>query len=54
MYGLKLSWIIPVIILFFLIVVIGVGIYQINSDRNPWDFGESDIPGSGWYFLNRE
>jgi hypothetical protein len=40
MYGIKLGWIIPIIILFVLFVVIGVGVYQINSDRNPWFFGE--------------
>jgi len=35
-----LGWIIPVIVLIILIVVITVGIYQLNSDGNPWNFGE--------------
>jgi len=53
MYGYKLGWIVPVIVLSVLITVIGVGIYQINSDGNPWDFGRSDIPSSGWDFLSK-
>ena len=52
MYGYKLGWIVPVIVLFFIITVIGVGIYQINSDGNPWNFG-SDTPNSGWDFLSK-
>jgi len=51
MYGLKLGWIVPVIVLFVLITVILVGIYQLNSDGNPWYFGESDMTNSGWDFL---
>ena len=51
MYGLKFGWIIPVIVLFVLITVIGVGIYQLNSDGNPWDFGGSDMSNSRWDFL---
>jgi len=39
MYGFKFGLIFPIIILFILITVIVVGIYQINSDGNPWHFG---------------
>jgi hypothetical protein len=53
MYGYKLGWIVQVIVFSVLIIVIGVGIYQINSNGNPWDFGGSDISGSGWYFLSK-
>jgi hypothetical protein len=49
MYGLK-GWILPIIVLIALIVTIWVGIYQLNSDGNPWYFGESE-PQS-WYFLD--
>ncbi|WP_461255103.1 hypothetical protein [Treponema sp. R80B11-R83G3] len=49
MYGLKLDWIIPVIILFVLISVIAIGIYQLNSDGNPWYFGDETV--HLWYFL---
>jgi len=38
MYGYKLGWIILFIVLITLIVVIGVGIYQLNSEGNPWNF----------------
>jgi hypothetical protein len=50
MYGLKVGWIIPVIVLSALLVVIGVGIYQINLNENPWCFGESNTD-AGWEFL---
>jgi hypothetical protein len=53
MFGYKLGWIVPVIVLSVLVSVIGVGIYQINSDGNPWYFGSSDISSSGWYFLSK-
>ena len=53
MFGYKLGWIVPAIVLFVLITVIGVGIYQINSDGNPWNFGGSDISSTGWYFLSK-
>jgi len=52
MYGYKLGWMIPVIVLSVLIFVIGVGIYQLNSDENPWDFG-GDTSNSGWDFLKK-
>jgi hypothetical protein len=52
MYGFKFGWIIPVIVLTILIAVIGVGIYQLNSDSNPWYFGVGE-PNSGWDFLNK-
>ena len=54
MFGYKLGWIVPAIVLFILIAVIGVGIYQINSDGNPWNFGGGDTPNSGWDFLRKE
>jgi hypothetical protein len=50
MYGLKLVWIVPVIVLIILIAVIGVGIFQVNSEKNPWDFGGISS-ASGWSFL---
>jgi hypothetical protein len=53
MYGLNLGRIISVIVLIVLIAVIGVGIYQLNSDGNPWDFGGRDIP-AGWGFLKED
>jgi len=53
MYGLKLGWMVPAIVLFVLIAVIGVGIYQLNSDGNPWYFGGSNT-NSGWEFLSKE
>jgi len=37
MNSLKLGWIFPGIMLSVLITVVGVGIYQLNSDGNPWD-----------------
>ena len=37
MNSLKLGWIFPGIVLSVLITVVGVSIYQINSDGNPWD-----------------
>ena len=37
MNSLKLSWIFPGIVLSVLIIIVGVGIYQLNSDGNPWD-----------------
>jgi len=43
MCGFKLGWIIPIIVLLILLAVIGVGIYQINSDRNPWNLSENNI-----------
>jgi len=46
-------WIVPIIVLFILISVIGVGIYQLNSDGNPWYFGGS-YSSTGWYFLSKE
>jgi len=54
MYGYRLGWIVPVIVFFVLFSVIGVGIYQLNSDGNPWNFGGNNIPSSGWYFLSKE
>jgi hypothetical protein len=51
MSGFK-GWIVPVIVLITLIAVIGVGIYQLNSEKNPWDYG-NDSYTSGWYFLER-
>ena len=54
MYGYKIGWIVPVIVLSVLIFVIGVGIYQLNSDGNPWYFGGSDMSNSGWVFLSKE
>jgi len=39
---LKLGLIIPIIILSILITVIGVSIYQINSDENLWDLKKSE------------
>jgi len=38
MFGYKLGWIIPAIVLFVLIAVVSIGICQINSDGNPWYF----------------
>ena len=38
MNSLKLGWIFPGIVLSVLITVVGVGIYQLNSDKNPWSF----------------
>ena len=54
MYGFKFGWMVPVIVLFVLFTVIGVGIYQLNSDGNPWNLGGSDMPKSGWDYLARE
>jgi hypothetical protein len=50
MYGLK-GWMVPIIVLIVLIAVIGVGIFQINSKENPWDFGGSDF--KVWSFLEK-
>jgi hypothetical protein len=52
MYGFKFGWIVPVIVLFVLFTVIGVGIYQLNSDGNPW-YLESNT-NSGWGFLSKK
>jgi len=52
MDSLKAGWIVPVIVVFLLISVIGVGIYQLNSDGNPWFFGEE--PLYHWDFLGKE
>jgi hypothetical protein len=52
MYGLKSDWTIPIIILFIFISVIGIGIYQLNSDGNPWYFGKE--PVYQWDFLIKE
>ena len=52
MSSLKIGWIVPAIVLFFLFIVIGVGIYQLNSDGNPWRFGEE--PVYQWNFLRGE
>jgi len=38
MYGYKLGWIILAIVLIILVAVIGVGIYQLNAEGNPWNF----------------
>ena len=43
MNSLKLGWIFPGIVLIVLITVIGVGIYQLNSDGNPRDFGKKQV-----------
>jgi len=40
---LKLGWIFPAIVLSVLIIVIGVGIYQVNSGKNPWNFDKKPI-----------
>ena len=37
MNSLKLGWIFPGIVFSVLLTVVGVGIYQLNSDGNPWD-----------------
>ena len=50
MYGFKFGWIVPAIVLFALLVVMGVGIYQVNMNENPWYFGESNT-NAGWEFL---
>jgi hypothetical protein len=47
MNGFKLGWIIPIIMLSVLTFVIWVGIYQLNSDENPWYFGGNGIHGPG-------
>jgi len=54
MNSLRQGWIFPIIILFVLISVIAVGIYQLNSEGNPWYFGESDISRFHWEFLSGE
>ena len=43
MCGLGFGRIIPIIMLFIIITVIVVGIYQLNSDGNPWYFGEEPV-----------
>jgi len=54
MYDFKFRWLVPIIVLFILLIVIGVGIYQLNSDGNPWNFGGSTIPDdTGWDFLKK-
>jgi len=53
MCGFKIGWIIPVIVFFVLFSVIGVGIYQINSNGNPWNFGGTEVQNAGWDFLRR-
>jgi len=50
MYGFKFGWIVPAVVLSFLLIVIGVGIYQVNMNRNPWYFGETNT-NAGWEFL---
>ena len=42
MNSLKLGWIFPGIVLSVLIIVVGVGIYQLNSDGNPWNRKKPD------------
>jgi hypothetical protein len=54
MNSFKLGWIIPIIMLIILITVIGVGVYQINSEKNPWDFGGNDNSASGWDFAGKD
>jgi hypothetical protein len=51
MNSLKLGWIFPGIMLFVLIIVIGVGIYQLNSDENPWNFSQES---TYWDFSSGE
>jgi len=43
----------PFIVLAILIAVIGVGIYQLFSDRNPWNLGISN-ENAGWEFLEKK
>jgi len=43
MNSLKFGWIFPGIVLSVLITVAGVGIYQLNSDKNPWSFDKKQI-----------
>ena len=43
MNSLKLGWIFPGIMLSVLITVIGIGIYQVNSDKNPWSFDKKPV-----------
>jgi hypothetical protein len=50
MYGFKLGWVVPAIVLSVLLIVIGVGIYQVNMNENPWYFGETNA-NAGWEFL---
>jgi len=52
MSSLKIGWIVPVFVLIVLLTVIGIGIYQLNSDGNPWHFGEE--PVYQWEFLRKE
>jgi len=49
MFGLKFGKIVPFIMLLIIITVILVGIYQLNSDGNPWYFGRE--PEYQWDFL---
>jgi len=43
MNSLKLGWIFPVFVLLDLITVIGVGVYQVNSEKNPWHYDKKPI-----------
>jgi len=43
MCGFKLGWLVPVFVLIILLIVMGVGIYQTNSNKNPWNFSESNV-----------
>jgi len=52
MFGFKMGWIVSIIVLSVFISVMGVGIYQSNSDGNPWYFGGSN-PNAGWAFLKK-
>jgi len=52
MFSSKIGWIIPFIVLFILFSVIAVGIYQLNTNGNPWFFGKE--PVYHWEFLDRE
>jgi len=55
MGGFKLGWIVPVIVLTILITVIGVGIYQVNHDGNPWDSGRNSISdAAAWDPMDKE
>jgi len=56
MNGLKLGWIVLVVVLITLIIVIAVGIYQLNSDGNPWDFGEvpKQLQPDGIFWIKNE
>jgi hypothetical protein len=47
------GWIVPIIMLSILLTVIWVGIFQANSEINPWDIGRSDITRARWSFLEK-